>query len=83
MANTVIQVLKVSGPISLVDLNARVAGTPEQLLQELTALSIDGLVTIEGPLKELDHAFEQSHLDETAKTMVELSGRGLKSLMSV
>ena len=81
--SNLIDILKFSGPISLPDLSDRVSEPPRQLAAELEKLEKEGLVDIKGPLGgAIGQAFAADREAETAETFVELSGRGLKSIMA-
>jgi hypothetical protein len=81
--SNVIEILKFSGPISLSDLRYRVSEPPEQLAAELEALGREGLVEIRGPLGNIvGEAFNPENEAGTTETFVELSNRGLRSVMA-
>ena len=81
--SSLIDVLKYSGPISLPDLRVRVSAEPRVLVMHLTAREAEGFVKFRGPLSDLiDRAFTVGTEEEAALATVELSSRGLKSVMA-
>jgi hypothetical protein len=80
----ILEVLRYSGPVALADLESRMGLTFPELLADLAALKAEGIVVVRGPLAELMQSnvplAEQAAA--AAQTNVELSSRGLKSIMA-
>jgi len=69
-----VDILKLSGPLSLKTLNVRAPGSSESLVEELKNLRQKGIVEIAGPLADALHV---DHLttEDAGLTTVQLKGK--------
>lgn len=84
MATTtsILEVLRYSGPVALADMQSRVGLALPDLLDELAPLRAEGFVVLRGPLADLPQPTIPVTEQAAAETIVELSSRGLKSIMA-
>jgi hypothetical protein len=78
----ILEVLRYSGPVALADLQSRMGLALPDLLGELATLTSEGIVVLKGPLANLPQPTVPMTDQAAAETVVELSSRGLKSIMA-
>ncbi len=78
----ILEVLRYTGPVELAELQSRLSLPLPDLLSDLRALKTERIIVVSGPGADLGQGGAPMTEQAAADTFVELSSRGLKSIMA-